>query len=55
MDDLDEDGLNDMAQEGNPLNSCADDPNTMKNIGMDEVTPEGLTYHVNTIELEVER
>ena len=35
--------------------SCPDDKNTMKNIGMDEVTPEGLTYHVNTIELEVER
>jgi hypothetical protein len=32
-----------------------DDANAMKNIGMDEVSPEGLTYHVNTMELEVER
>ncbi len=33
----------------------SEDANTMKNIGMDEMTPDGLTYHVNTMELEVER
>ena len=37
------------------VQSFTEDANTMKNIGMDEVSPEGLTYHVNTMELEVER
>ena len=32
-----------------------DDENEKKKIGMDEVTPEGVTYHVNTIELEIEK
>lgn len=54
MDDL-EDDSSELIQGENSNSACTDDANAMKNIGMDEVTPEGLTYHVNTIELEVER
>ncbi len=51
MEDLDEAGA-DAQCEAQPF---VEDASAMKIIGMDEVTPEGLTYHVNTMELEVER
>ena len=34
---------------------AADDAKEIQKFGMDEVTPDGLAYHVNTMDLEIDK